>query len=290
MYLNLREDITVIRQRWSPPSTSTAGSCPDPSQSSLSQPHPPSYDFYKAPFANFPVIQSHVHPFCIIYNAGQKLHHKPYITPPSHIDQSDLHIVRRLYDQFTAPPPPSWGRDVPIALREPPSDEGGSRKRSPHRNDPVQPTRQRRSFAKTSRAITRTAHTTGEADRGRRCGVHSSKKMRTLDISITTPTPEHNSIALTDNLAPCRDCEDDHARDLKDWADEVASFAAYGQGNAPLLNDHQIGNYIREQARKPLRYPWHSWRVDWGHTYEPDTSRFSSNDWAFWMRTRYLTL
>jgi hypothetical protein len=72
MYLNLREDITVIRQRWSPPSSSTAGSCPDPPQSSLSQPPPPSYDFYRAPFADFPIIQSHVHPFCIIYNAGQK--------------------------------------------------------------------------------------------------------------------------------------------------------------------------------------------------------------------------
>jgi len=256
MYLNLREDITVIRQRWSPPSTSTAGSCSDPF--SLSQPLSPSYDFYQAPFANFPIIQSHVHPFCIIYNAGQKLHHKPYITPPSHINQSDLDIVRRLYGQFTAAPPPSWGRDVPIAPREPPSDEeGGSRKRS--RNDPFPPTRQRRSFAKTSKVITQTAHTTGEADRGRRCGVQSSKKMRTLDISMTALTPKHDSILLTDsNLAPCRDREDDHSRDLKDWADEVASHAAYGQGDAPLLNDHQIGNYIREQARKPLRYPWHA--------------------------------
>jgi hypothetical protein len=151
MYLNLNEDITVIRQRWSPPPPSAAGSCPDLPQSSLSQPHPPSYDFYQAPFVNFPIIRSHIHPFCIIYNAGQKLHHKPYFTPPSHIDSSDLHIVRRLYDQFTAPPPPSWGRDVPIAPRDPPSDEGGSRKRSRHTKDPVPLTRQRRSFAKTSR-------------------------------------------------------------------------------------------------------------------------------------------
>ena len=89
MYLNLSEGITVIRQRWSPLS-STAGSYPDPPQSSLSQPPPPSYDFHRAPFVDFPIIQSHVHPFCIILKAGQKLHHKPYFRPPSHIDQSDF--------------------------------------------------------------------------------------------------------------------------------------------------------------------------------------------------------
>jgi hypothetical protein len=153
MYLNLREDITVFRQRWWPPSPSTTGSCPGP----------PSHDEYRAPFVSFPIVESHVHPFCIIYNAGQKLQHKPYFTPPSHIDQSDLHIVRRLYAQFTAPPPPTWGRDVPIAPREPPSDEeGGSRKRSRHSNDPGPSTRQRRDVAKTSRAIAQTVHTAGK--------------------------------------------------------------------------------------------------------------------------------
>ena len=287
MYLNIREDITVIRQRWSPPSPSTTGSCPDPPQSSHSQP-PPSYDFYRAPFADFPIIQSHVHPFCIIYNAGQKLHHKPYFIPPSHIDRSDLQIVRRLYDQFTAPPPPTWGRDVPIVPREPPGDGGGSRRRSRHTDDPDPSTRKRRAFVEASRAITQTAHTVGKTGHSRRYSEDSSKRMRTPDIT-TTLTPERDSIALTDNLVSCGDCEDyDHLpQGLEDWVDGVAT---QGEGNALLLNDHQIGNYVREQARRPLRYPWHSWRVDWGHTPEPDTSRFSSNDWAFWMRTRYLTL
>jgi hypothetical protein len=287
MYLNLREDITVIRQRWSPPSSSTAGSCPDPPQSSLSQPPPPSYDFYRAPFADFPIIQSHVRPFCIIYNAGQKLHHKPYFMPPSHIDEYDLQILRRLYDQFTAPPPPTWGRDVPIVPREPPGDEGdegGSRRRSRHSDDPGSSKRKRRAFVEASKAITQTAHTAGKTGHGRRYGEDSSKRICTPDVT-TTLTPERDSIALTDNLVSCGDCEDyDHLpKGLEDWVDGISS-------NAPLFNDHQIGNYVRERARRPLRYPWHSWRVDWGHTPEPDTSRFSSNDWAFWMRTRYLTL
>jgi hypothetical protein len=296
VYLNLWEDITVIRQRWSPP----AGSCPDPPQSSLSQPPPPGYDFYRAPFADFPIIQSHVHPFCVIYNAGQKLLHKPYFTPPAHIDPSDLQIVRRLYDQFTAPVPPTWGRDIPIASREPPSDEGGSRTRSQHTNHAGPSKRLRRASAKTSRAITQTIHTVGKAGRSRRYRVPSSKRMLTLpgkrslkcplDISMTAPTPERDSVALTDKPVSCGDCEDRLPLGLKDWADGVASSAAYGEGNALLLNDHQIGSYVREHVRKPPRHPWHSWRVEWGHTHEPDTSRFSSNDWAFWMRTRYLTL
>lgn len=283
MYLNVREDITVIRQRWSPPSPSTPGFRPDPPQSSISQPSPSSYDFYRAPFADFPIIQSHVHPFCVIYNAGKKLLHKPYFTPPSHIDRSDLGIVRRLYDQFTAPPPPAWGRDVHIVPREPPGDEEGSRRRSRHTDDPGPSTRKRRAFVEASRTITQTGH-------GRGYGVHSSKRMCTPDIPTTTLTPERDkSIALTDNLVPCGGCEDcDHLpQGLENWVDGVA---IHGEGNALLLNDHQIGSYVGEQARSPLRYSWHSWRVDWGHTPEPDTSRFSSNDWAYWMRTRYLTL
>jgi hypothetical protein len=252
MYLNLREDMTVIRQRWSPPSPSTAGSCPDPPQASLSQPPPPSHDFYRAPFADFPIIQSHVHPFCIIYNAGKKLRQQPYFTPPSHIDLSDLQMVRRLYDQFTVPPPPTWGRDVPIAPREPPSDEeGGSRKRRQHTNGLGPTTRLRRVLAKASRVITPSAHTTGKAGHDRRYGAHSSKRMRTLHTSMTAPTPERDSIALTDELAPGGDCEVRLPLGFKDWADGVASFAAYGEGNAPLLNDHQIGSYVKELARKP---------------------------------------
>ena len=105
--------------------------------------------------------------------------------------------------------------------------------------------------------------------------------MGTPDTSMTAVTPEP-----VDNLVPCEDFV--HLpQSFEDWMDGVA---AHEEGNTPLLNDHQIGGYVRERARKPLKYPWHAWRVDWGHTSEPDTSRFSSNDWAYWMRTRYLTL
>ena len=107
---------------------------------------------------------------------------------------------------------------------------------------------------------------------------------------MTAPTPERDSVASTDNTVPCGDCKDRLPPSLEDWADGVASVAANGAGDAPLLNDHQIGSYVGERARKPFRYPWHSWRVSWGHTCNPDTSRFSSNDWAFWLRTFYLTL
>ena len=124
MYLNVSEDITVIRQRWLPPSHPTSGSRPVPPHSSMSQPPPPNYDFYRAPFADFPIIQSHVHPFCVIYNAGQKLKTKTLFTPPPHINTSDLFIIITLYNQLTAPPPPTWRCDVPTISREPPGDEG----------------------------------------------------------------------------------------------------------------------------------------------------------------------
>ena len=279
--------ITVIRQRWSPPSPSTAGSFPDPSQSSSSQP-PPSHDFYKAPFDNFPTIQSHVHPFCVIHNAGQKLYNNPYFRPPSHIDQSDLETVKRLHGQFTAPAPPSWDRDVSIAPSEPSTDEERElRKRRRPKNNPGPSTKRRQSFVKASRAV---ASSTRKAGRGRKHGVRLSKRMHTLNPSTTARTPERDLIALTDDLVPCGNCEARLPPSLKDWADGVAAVSACGEGTAPLLNDHQKGNYSRERARRPFKYPWHSWRISWGHTCEPDTSRFSSNDWVFWLRTFYLTL
>lgn len=186
MYLNDKDSqgITVARRRWSPPSPSPAGSCPGAPQSSLSRPPPPSYDFYRAPFGDFPIIQSHLHPFCVIHNAGAKLRHKPYFTPPSHINKSDIEIVLRLHAQFTAPPPPTWGRDVNIASSEPLSDEEfHPRKRRRPANNSGLHTKKRRALVKARREIAQTIHTTRNG-RGRRRSEHSSKSIRTLDTVL----------------------------------------------------------------------------------------------------------
>jgi hypothetical protein len=186
MFWNLRENITVMRQDWSPPSPSSGGSCADPLKSSHFGPlsPTPSYESYRTPFNKFPIIQSHVHPFCVIYNAGQKLQHKPYLIPPSHIDRADLQMVKRLYDQFTAPPPPTWGHDIPIEPSEPPGDdERGSRKRSRHPDDLGPSTRQRRDFVETSRVFTQTAHTTGKAGRADEYGEQLPKGLHFVDPS-----------------------------------------------------------------------------------------------------------
>ena len=280
MYLNVSEDITVVRRRWLPPSPPTAGSGPVSLHSSISQPPPPIYDFYRATFDDFPTIQSHVHPFCVIYNAGQKLKAKTLFTPPDHINTSDLFLIITLYNQLTDPPPSTWGSDVPNIPREPPGDDGGSPRRSRRSDDPGPSTKKRRAFVEANRAFQQTGDTTGNTGQVRRHDAHSPERACTPDTSMTAVTPEP-----ADNLVPCEDFV--HLpQSFEDWMDGVA---AHGEGNTPLLNDHQIGGYVRERARKPLKYPWHAWRVDWGHTPEPDTSRFSSNDWAYWMRTRYLT-
>lgn len=240
MYLNLGEEIAAPRRRWSPLSPPTAGSCPAPASSSLSQPPPQIYDFYRAPFADFPIIQSHVCPFCIIYNAGKKTSSQTVLYPSFSHQVIRSSYSQAPYDQFTAPPPPAWGRDISIAHREPPSDEGGSRKRSRRTNDSGPPARRHQPFAKTSRSTTQITHTTNKADRGRRHGVHASMMMR------IAPTLEHISIEITNNSAPCGDCSDRLPRDLKDWMDGAVSFVACGEGNALLLNDHQICCYVRE--------------------------------------------
>ena len=281
--LNVREDITIIRRRWLPPLPPTSGSRPVPPHSPMSQPPLPGYDFYRAPFTDFPIIRSHVHPFCVIYNAGQKLTSKALVTftPPPHINPSDLFIIITVYNQLTAPAPPTWGHGVPSIPREPPGDEGGSPRRSRQSDDPGPSTRKRRAFVEANRALQKTGDTTGNTGHVRRHDAHSPERTCTPDTSMTAVTPEP-----AENLAPCEDFV--HLpQSFEDWMDGVA---AHEEGNTPLLNDHQIGGYVRERARKPLKYPWHAWRVDWGHTPEPDTSRFSSNDWAYWMRTRYLTL
>ena len=246
-------------------------------------PPPPSYDFYRSPFADFPIIQSHVHPFYVIYNAGQKLTSKTLtnFTPPDHINPSDLFIIITLYNQLTATPPSTWGPDVPNIPREPPGDDEGSPRRSRQSGDPGPSTKKRRAFVEANRALQQTGDTTGNTGHVRRHDAHSPERACTPDTSMTAVTPEP-----ADNLVPCEDFV--HLpQSFEDWMDGVA---AHGEGDTPLLNDHQIGGYVRERARKPLKYPWHAWRVDWGHTPEPDTSRFSSNDWAYWLRTRYLTL
>ena len=198
MYLNVSEDITVIRRRWLPPSPPTAGSGPVPPHSSISQPPPPSYDFYRAPFADFPIIQSHVHPFWVIYNAGQKLRFKTVFTPPPHISRSDLFIIITLYNHFTASSPPTWGRDVSTIPREPPGDEEGSPRRSRQSDDPGPSTKKRRAFVEANRALQQTGDTTGNTSHVRRQDAHSPERMGTPDTSMTAVTPEP-----VDNLVPC---------------------------------------------------------------------------------------
>ena len=69
--------------------------------------------------------------------------------------------------------------------------------------------------------------------------------MRAPDTSMTAVTQEPDSTALTYNLVSCGDCEDfvHLPQGFEDWVD---GFVTHGEGNAVLLNDHQIGNYVKE--------------------------------------------
>jgi hypothetical protein len=73
-----------------------------------------------------------------------------------------------------------------------------------------------------------------------------------------------------------------HDRDPKGWAIEIADVAAGGEFGLFVVNDDQIGRYREERVRKPRKKSWHTWRADWLDICPPDTSRFSSNDWAYW--------
>jgi hypothetical protein len=58
-------------------------------------------------------------------------------------------------------------------------------------------------------------------------------------------------------------------------------------------DDALLAAYRAEPARAPRPKPWHAWKPKWrlisAERPLPDTSLFSSNDWAAEMKSRLLT-
>jgi len=74
-----------------------------------------------------------------------------------------------------------------------------------------------------------------------------------------------------------------------------ASSAAQGLGWEAPEHD-ALGSYTLERSRRPRRKPYHSWCPAWAcrgeqdmHKPLPDTSTFSSNDWAYYEHDKLLT-
>jgi len=115
-----------------------------------------------------------------------------------------------------------------------------------------------------------------------------------------THAPATNTPELDANThSPTSTCIAEEGEDIsfkhhhlpKGWATEVtvATVSAGGNLDSPVVNDNQIGRYREERARKPRKKSWRTWRADWLDTCPPDTTRFSSNDWANWRDLVYLT-
>jgi hypothetical protein len=108
----------------------------------------PQYLTYNPPHSNFPVIESHVHPLCVIYNTAPKLlasWRLPLLPAPL---QALANSMVLLHAQWTVTPPEEWLKESPSDRPDDPSDHDpstgqGGRYGAPRRNPPRDKKRKR---------------------------------------------------------------------------------------------------------------------------------------------------
>jgi hypothetical protein len=242
----------------------------------------PQYLTYNPPYSDFPVIESHVHPLCVIFNAAPKIAASGRLLLLPTPLQTLANLMVLLHAQWTtAQEPPSGHPDDPSD--DGPSTGQGGHPGGPRRNPPRD----------TKRKRGRDVHgDAGGSPASFNVGFSSTKRQVTHAPTTNTPELDANTDSL---MSTCIVDEGGdvsfkhHNLDPKGWAIEVADVAAGGGFDLSVVNDDQIGWYHEERVRKPRKKSWHTWRADWLDTCPPDTSRFSSNDWAYWRDLVYLT-
>ena len=248
----------------------------------------PQYLTYNPPYSDFPVIESHVHPLCVIYNAAAKLVASGHLLLLPAPLQALANSRVLLHAQWTAAPPEEWLKEPRSRRPDDPSDHDPSTGQGGHHSGPRRnPPRDRK------RKRGRDAHRdVGGGSAGFNAGFSGTKRQVTHAPTTNTPELDANTDSPTSTCI-ADECEDipfeHHDLDPKGWAIEVADVAAGGELGLSVVNDDQIGRYREERARKPRKKSWHTWRAGWLDTCPPDTRRFSSNDWAYWRDLVYLT-
>jgi len=81
---------------------------------------------------------------------------------------------------------------------------------------------------------------------------------------------------------------------ISTWVDKCTESADSESGwDSKVLNDQQLGQWVKEQARPPRTEPWQTWRPGWASEEilfdGPNRAEFSTNDWAVWEYGVYLT-
>ena len=87
------------------------------------------------------------------------------------------------------------------------------------------------------------------------------------------------------------------ASSVLEWMAKNSSNAYIACGpETDLLNTRLPTLHLNEPARSPRKESWHAWQAPWTRrsgkdwkTGAPDTSKFSSNDWALYDQMVYLT-
>ena len=242
----------------------------------------PQYLTYNPPYSDFPVLESHVHPLCVIFNAAPKLVASGRLLLLPAPLQTLANLIVVLHAQWTATQEP------PSSRVDNHSDDGPSTGQGGHPGGP-----RRNPRRETKRKRGRDPHgDAGGGPGGFNVGFSGTK--RQVTHAPTTNTPELNANIDSPTSTCIADEVEDasfkhHDLDPKGWANEVADVAAGSEFDLSLVNDDQIGRYREERARKPRKKSWHTWRADWLDICPPDTSQFSSNDWAYWRDLVYLT-
>jgi len=250
----------------------------------------PKYASHHFPFESIGPLSSHVHPHFVLWNSGKKLATMD-LTALSFTAAAVLGIellsalmllnkVSYIYTSWTSKPAPrSFHRDTRLNLDPSLGSGGGSHddntRRYPSRN---------------TRKPGQKSHRFDGGPQGSANVGHSLPLFSPIDnaANLCNTIGGEISIVYPDGM---EECGSDWEANISQWANE-SSKVPTGEG-APVVNDSQIGRYAEERARSPRQESWCTWRAPWIRSnvskHLPNKQTFSSNDWAVYHESKYLT-
>jgi hypothetical protein len=203
---------------------------------------PPQYEPHPPPYANFPTIISHVHPFCVIYNAAMKLTKIPNEKVPPLLQPVAQQILF-IQSLWNRPGPSTWRNDGPPS--QPPSDGDGnshpgnsgqgSRRYSTRSSKPSQGGSDSGSQSKRGLADTDTASNKRQKRPLQPPGLDTSP-----GVSVSS-----RSLQELEDGEFCLMPQNIHA-----WVDAVEGVVSKGDWEPSLYNDKDIGDYRLESSRE----------------------------------------
>ena len=120
-------NISIFRRQWPAAHEDVFTSTPNVA---------PQYLTYNPPYSDFPVIESHVHPLCVIYNTAPKLVASGRLLLLPAPLQASANSMVLLHAQWTVAPPEEWLKEPPSNRPDDPSDHDPSTGQGGHHGAP----------------------------------------------------------------------------------------------------------------------------------------------------------